>query len=229
MPILDLVFPKFCLGCGFLGSYLCPSCQKQLYHLKRQNCLYCQKASYLGLTHPGCLKKLDIDGVVSLFYYNNLLKKIIKNLKYRLATEVWKEFWQTINPEALKPTVLFKEIVKDGVIQPIPLTKSKLRERGFNQAELIAQYFQKFLSLPKVDCLVRKKETLSQAQLKSKRQRYLNLRGAFVIKDKNINLRGRKIVLVDDIITTGSTVKEATKVLKKFGARKIYVLTLARG
>jgi len=229
MSILDFVFPKFCLGCGFLGSYLCPSCQKQIYRLKRQRCLYCQKASYLGLTHPGCLKQLDIDGVVSLFYYNNLLKKIIKNLKYRLATEVWKEFWQALNPEALKPIVLFKEIVREGVIQPIPLTKTKLRERGFNQAELIARYFQKFFNLPIADFLIRKKETLSQAQLKSKKERYHNLRGAFSLKEKNIDLSGQKIVLVDDVITTGSTVKEAAKVLKRAGAFKVYTLTLAKG
>jgi len=229
MFITELLFPKFCLGCGFLGRYLCPSCQKQLKVHNRPTCFYCGKASYLGLTHPGCLKKLDVDGMISIFYYNSLLKKVIKNLKYRLATKVWEEFWPSLNPQALKPLLLFKEIVKDGVIQPIPLTKTKLKERGFNQTELISQYFQKFLNLPMADYLIRKKETLAQAQLKSKKERYHNLHGAFGLKEKKINLSGQKIVLVDDVITSGSTVKEAAKVLKRANAGKIYILSLARG
>ena len=91
MFLKDLLFPKFCLGCGFLGAYICTNCKKKLSYIKQDSCLYCGKPSLYGLTHPGCRREKGVDGFLSVFYYNNLLKSVIKSVKYRLATAVFEE------------------------------------------------------------------------------------------------------------------------------------------
>jgi len=230
MFFTDLLFPKHCLGCSILGAYICPKCQRQLHYLDRNTCFYCKKASLYSLTHPICLKNFNITGLTAIFSYNNLLKKIIKNIKYRLVTEAWKDLTRIIEPEAVRQIGFYKRISKDFFLQPIPLSKRKIRERGFNQAFLITRFFQAFLDFPISDFLIRVKETLPQAELKTKKDRYNNLRGAFKINPVNKSkVIGSKIILVDDVVTTGSTVREAAKVLKKAGAAKVYVLALAKG
>jgi len=228
MFLTDLFFPKFCLGCGYIGVYLCVSCQNKLKPIKQDVCLYCRKPSLFGLTHPNCLKKLNIDGLLTLYYYNPILKKIIKNIKYRLATEVWQEFSRIIKSEAIEKLGFYRRFSSDFIIQPIPLIKNKYNERGFNQAKIISVFFQKFINYPIVNLLVRKKEALSQAQLESLGKRRQNVRGVFQVVDKK-NLNDKMVILVDDVLTTGSTVKEAARVLKEAGAKKIYALALAKG
>ena len=231
MLLTDLLFPKFCLGCGYFGVYLCHLCQNKLKPTKQDVCLYCKEPSLFGLTHPNCNNKLNIDGFLTFYHYNPMLKKILKNIKYRLAVQVWQEFCQIIKPEIISKIGFYKRLSADFIIQPIPLTKNKYNERGFNQAKTMSMYFQKSLQFPIVNILIRKKETQPQAQFKSSLKRYLNLKGAFII---NLNYRDvirhfSNIILIDDIVTSGSTVKEATRILKEAGVKKVYVLALAKG
>ena len=233
MSLVDLLFPKFCLNCSLPGAYLCPRCQNELRYFNRDRCFVCQKASLYGLTHPSCLKKFNIDEVCFLFYYNTLLKKIIKNIKYRLATEIWKEITKIIKPVAIERLAFYKKLSGKVYFQPIPLSLKKIRSRGFNQALLVTKFFKNFLNLPITDFLIRIKDTKAQAELKTKKERYNNLRGAFKMNPAQRGhpelVSGSRIILVDDVVTTGSTVKEAAKVLKKAGAEKVYVLALAKG
>jgi len=233
MFLTDIFFPKFCLGCGYIGVYICPSCQSEFSSIKQDVCLYCKEPSYSGLTHHNCIKKLNVDGLLTLFYYNPMLKNIIKNIKYRLAIEVWNEFYRTIKPETIEKLGFYKKLSSDFVIQPVPLTKNKYYERGFNQAKIISDFFQKFLNFPIVNLLIRKQEISAQAQLKNQRLRYLNIKGTFAINNKYKNAKlcitNKNIILVDDVVTTGATVKEAAMVLKGAGAIKVYVLALAKG
>ncbi len=228
MFLTDFLFPKFCLGCDYIGVYLCLSCQNKLKPIEQDVCLYCKESSLFGLTHLSCQKKLNIDGLLTLYYYSPILKKIIKNIKYRLAVQVWQEFYRIIKPEAIEKLGFYKKLSSDFIIQPIPLTTNKYNERGFNQAKIISVFFQKFINYPIVDLLARKKETLAQAQLESLKKRYQNVRGVFQVIDKKY-LNDKKVILVDDVVTTGSTVKEAARVLKEAGAKKVYVLALAKG
>jgi len=179
----------------------------------------------MGLTHINCGNKLNIDGMITIYRYNPILKIIIKNIKYRLAVQVWDDFYKMIAPEVIRKLGCYKNLSHDIVIQPIPLSKNKFNERGFNQASFISTFFQRFLHFPIVNLLTRNKEVPSQAQIKNKKGRYLNTKGIFTaIQSVNPN-----ILLVDDIITSGSTVKEAAKILKMAGAKKVYVLALAKG
>lgn len=229
MFLKDLLLPKFCLGCGFLGAYICLNCQQKLSYIRSDICLYCGKASLYGLTHPGCRRINGIDGFLSLFYYNNFLKKLIKDIKYRLATEVWQEFCLVVKPEECDKFKQVKNLLGgDLLLAPVPLHPNKLRARGFNQAKIISLFFNRFLHLSQTEPLLRKKDTQAQAQLKKNLDRYLNLRNAFAVLPGS-DLSGKKFVLVDDVATTGSTLKEATRALKGAGAKKVYAFVLAKG
>ena len=228
MFLKDFLFPKFCLGCGFLGAYICLNCQKKLSYIKKNLCLYCGKASLYGLTHPGCKRDFGIDGFLSIFYYNNLLKKIIKSIKYRLAVEVWRELCLVIETDKLEKISLYKKnISKKFFLQPIPLYPGRLATRGFNQAKIISQFFNQFLQFPISEYPLRKKDTFSQAQLKTNKDRYKNVQGAFEISSQDIS--DKNFILIDDVVTTGSTLKEAARTLKRSGAGRVFAITLAKG
>ncbi|GAB4218641.1 MAG: ComF family protein [Candidatus Microgenomates bacterium] len=227
----DILFPKFCLGCSRPGVYICHHCQKKLLYIKTQKCFYCKKTSLYNLTHINCLKKLYIDQVGSIFYYNDFLKKIIKNIKYRYAKEILKELFKIIKVENIGFLELYKNIKDEIFIQPIPLHKSRFNERGFNQAQIITDYLSGFIDYPAVDYLERVKQTKNQAEIKDKYKRFQNVRGAFRLR-KNIDLgliKNKRVILVDDVITTGHTVNEAAKIFKKAGVLKVYCFTLAQG
>jgi len=173
---------------------------------------------------------LGIDGFMAILRYNDLLKKIIKSFKYRLATAVWDELSLSIRPEKLLKTNFFNRVIKNEKIflQPIPLHPKKIRERGFNQALIIANFFQRYLSLLTTDTLIRTKETKPQASIKSKKKRRQNLRNAFAVKKKH-SVINCTFVLIDDLLTSGMTAEAAAATLKKNGAKKVYVLSLAKG
>jgi len=230
MLIKDLLFPKACLGCGFLGIYLCPDCIAKLSYIEKDVCFYCKKTCPHGLTHSKCLNKFNIDGVTTIFHYNWLLKRIVKNIKYQLATEIWRDLEKIILPLAIKKMSFYSKLSPPIYLQPIPLSAERMRKRGFNQAFLISLFFSRLLGFPIIDSLLRVKETRSQAELKNIKDRQSNLRNAFRLKDNNITgLKKAKIILVDDIITSGFTIKEAAKPFKKKGIDKIYAMALGRG
>ena len=167
MSILDILFPKFCLGCHRLGTYICPQCEKKLAYIHHDICIYCQRPSYLGYTHLFCRKKNGVDGCLSLFHYNNFMKKIIKNVKYRFATKIFTELFTLIHPERLRKLTIYKNL--SPILTPIPLHPQRLRERGFNQAALLCDYFHGYTQFPIQKLLERKKYTHAQADRKSTR------------------------------------------------------------
>lgn len=121
-------------------------------------------------------------------------------------------------------------LISESVFVPVPLHKKKLRKRGYNQAELLAKGLGKRFGLPVVDCLQRVKETKTQVGL-SKEERASNSRNAFAFNPAfQNNLRGiKQAFLVDDVVTSGATLRECAKVLKKAGVEKVWGLTLAHG
>ena len=227
MFLTDLLFPKVCLSCGLLGSYLCTACQSKFSYLVYDTCLYCKRRSYAGLTHPGCKRNLGVDGCLAIFYYNNELKRVIKNIKYRCVKEGLQEFLIAIEPQTSGKVLHYKRLVQSLNIQPIPLHYKRFKQRGFNQSELIAKFFSHTLQLPVVNVLSRKKDTYSQARLPDKKSRLHNLLGAFQLTDYSST--HKHILLIDDVVTSGSTVKEAAKTLKRNGVEKVFVLAIAKG
>lgn len=228
MILKDLLFPKVCLNCGYLGAYICSGCEKKLKYIDQDLCVYCGKASHYGFTHPGCRRSYGLDGVLSLYYYNVPLQRIIKGIKYRLATDIWKEFCLILKPKILEKMAFYKSISKNIVLQPIPLHKNKLKLRGFNQAMLISEFIASNTGLKIIRNLEKVKVTHLQAQLKTRKERYDNIKGSFIVPADN-RINDEQVVLVDDVITTGFTIKEASKAFKRAGIQKVYALTIARG
>lgn len=228
MGFLDMVFPKFCIGCGFLGTYLCADCEKNLLPDTKDTCVYCRRGSLYGLTHPACKKRTRADGTMHIFRYRSFIKSLIKEIKYGLATEAWSEFSIAIKPQWMYKLLFFKRSQVAWYIQPIPLHIKKERARGFNLAYLIARFFQQFLGYSMIHALERTKETTPQAQKKDTRERLQNVRHAFTITNRK-DVKNRNIILVDDVLTSGATTMEATRVLKNAGADRVYILTLAKG
>lgn len=223
--LLGLVFPVACIICGKEDIYLCPPCSARLPRLDNQRCIHCQQPSPFGKTHPGCVSRNFADGSVSALNYKNKgVFKIIKIFKYTfvsdLAEPLSRIIIETIQNQELS------EYFKDFIIVPVPLHHKRHNWRGFNQAELLSNSLGETLQTPVNKLLVaRRKATKPQVKL-SLAERKKNIENAFIILQSPAN---KKIILVDDVITSGSTLNELAKLLKKHKASEVWALTLAHG
>lgn len=223
MGILDLIFPKTCLSCRKEGKYICENCLEKVRILKPA-CPYCEKASIDGFTHTKCRKKYGLDGLTSTWKYEGVIKKAIWALKFKYSTEVGKEIVQSFTHELMTRGPL----VKESILVPIPIHWYRENVRGFNQSEEIGKIVAKEMGWGFVpDLLIRNRPTKSQVEL-SVKDRKQNLRGAFSISPNIPVSQYPSIVLFDDVFTTGSTLKEAAKVLKRAGVEKVWGMTIAR-
>lgn len=231
MSFLDFVFPKYCVNCRKLGSYLCANCLTYISFDTEEICVVCNRPAINGLTHPGCFGKYTIDGVFSAISYKGASKKLIYNFKYKPYLSDLKNVLVDLFYEKLIQKEEFYRICKNNkplILTPIPLHNSKLRSRGYNQAEILAISLAKKLGFPVFNLLQRVKKTPSLAGLTQKIRKE-NIKGAFEVeKDKKDILKNAAVFLVDDIFTTGATLNEAARTLKKNGAGKVYGLALAR-
>jgi ComF family protein len=228
--LLDLLFPPVCLSCNKFGQFFCSDCQTKAEILDETICPFCLQKTLNGVKHPKC--KGYIDGLISVFKYKKEVQKIIKEIKYRYyKAGVGKlvDFFL----KNLRNSEFDKFLASKPILVPIPLHSKKMSARGFNQAQLIAQILAKSWQLPISNkFLVRAKNTQVQAELK-KAQRQQNMKNAFIpsreiLKIGSKSLQNKNILLVDDVWTTGSTMQEAAKVLKKLAAKKIWGVTVAR-
>lgn len=230
MNILDFLFPKHCVGCNKLGIYFCQDC---VHKIKQTDlvCPFCERLSIGGVVHPVCRRKYGLDGLWSLGIYENPLKTAIQKLKYRwiegiaiILVDLNLEYW------ARHPPLFLDEIKKDHgenwLIVPVPLHWQRQNWRGFNQAELLAKDLAKKIGLEYANALKRIKPTNPQVG-KDAYKRRENIKGAFAL-DSISQLPNSNILLIDDVWTTGSTLKECCYVAKRGGAKKVWAITLAR-
>lgn len=197
-------------------------------------CLVCNKGSFDGLTHPRCRTKYSIEGAFSALNYKGVVKKLIYNFKYKpylsdLKDSLVELFYESIIQNEIFQKALNYPPAGRPILVPIPLHRERLKARGYNHAKLLAEGLSKKLNLPLIEVLQRRKNTKSQFGLKLK-DRKENIRDAFVIAPTILirQMVDHNILLVDDILTTGSTLLEAANVLKRFGVKKAWGLTLAR-
>jgi competence protein ComFC len=207
----NLIFPKFCLGCKKEGFYFCQDCLATLE---------------IFTFHEKFRGKNLADLYFPINYENFLVKKLIQNFKYPpLIKELKRELAQLIISHFL--LLDKKPDFSDFILMPIPLSKKKLKWRGFNQAEEIAKELAEFFKIPLIsDCLFKMRETKDQVEL-SEKERKENVKGAFFVKNKE-KIAGKNILLVDDVFTTGATLEEAARVLKEARAKKIVGIVIAR-
>lgn len=197
--VLNFLFPQKCLGCGKEKEVLCFECLDKI-------------------------DRADLPEQKNIFaaanYHDATLKNAIWLLKYKGVKQLAKPL-----AELIRRRLIGKIQIKDPIIIPIPISKKRLRQRGFNQAEMIAEcLFGKTAN----DILAKKIHTESQVTVKDKEKRLQNLKGSFEVKKPEL-LKDRNVILVDDVCTTGATISEAVQTLKEAGAKKIIALVTARG
>jgi ComF family protein len=231
--LLNLIFPSRCIGCKKREeNLLCEDCIRKIDFLTPPYCKICgKKAKGIVLENSICGECRTVNNYFEYARaageYRDLLKKAIHFFKYRKKDRL-KIPLGKILVEYLKNCDIKEYFYECDLIIPVPLHPKRLKERSFNQAQLLAEILGEELKIPVIsDNLIRVKETSSQINL-NKKEREENVRGAFSLKEKE-NIKGKNILLIDDVYTTGSTVRECAKILKKFGAKKINVLTLAKG
>lgn len=223
MGWVDFLFPKRCLNCSRGGKYLCFSCFKAAQKAFLF-CSYCSKTSFLGQTHKKCQRRSGLDGLISIWLYRGIVRQAIVSLKYKFASKIALELAEE-SAEVLKSINLpFKNIL----LVPIPLHTKRKNWRGFNQAEEVGKVIAQRLGWKfQTNLLERTKFSKPQVGLLEK-ERKENVKNSFLVKNGETLKNTCNIFLFDDVWTTGSTLKEAAKALKKEGAGTIWGLTLAR-
>lgn len=214
--ILDLLFPKKCVGCKKLDTYFCQDCVVSILQ-KNLICPICEDVAMGGQTHSICKDKFGLDGLWSLGIYQNPLRQAIKQLKYGKVTGLAEvlvslliEYWAKYQPFVLDQIKADKGA--GWMVIPVPLHWWRENSRGFNQSSLIGQSLSKKLGLAYCDALKRIRYTKAQVSLKG-RDRHQNIKDAFEI---NCSLLPKTcVLLIDDVWTTGSTLRECGAVLKR--------------
>jgi len=237
--LVSLFLPADCKICNqalesLNFSYICENCWGKVKWLKMPYCSRCGKpfpASLASQELPSLLCaecRQDSSPFKKIFVptlYEGVMKEAIHLFKYHRKKGIMKRLEKTLKFYFFHTADL--PFSKFDLVVPIPLHRKKLKERGFNQAELLARVIATHFDLKLVkNNLKRVKATKSQTSL-SRKERLENIKGAFQFRNKD-EFREKKIILVDDVYTTGTTVREAAKVLKKAKAREVYIFTLAR-
>jgi ComF family protein len=210
--VKDLMLPVFCVECGREGEWWCKTClEKNKINFFNHN----KAVSYL-------------DGVMAFFVYDEEapIGKLIKLYKYQFAREIDSVWKKIISSSGWRPVQICLK-AESAIIMPIPLHPRRLRERGFNQAEIIAEIIAEKTNLSlSADNLQRMKYTGQQAKLTAD-ERSRNLEEAFVWARPYPP--PDNVILVDDVYTTGATMNECAKILKRAGARRVWGVVLAAG
>ena len=232
MNILDLFFPKRCVNCKKVGDYICPDCFSRLSFDTEDICPECSRPAISGITHPKCKKKYSLEGTFTAVVFNKTAKKLLYQFKYRPYLTDLKVTLTDLMHESLIQNEEFERVYSGQgnrlLIVPVPLYKAKQRMRGYNQAEILGREMAGKLGLPMTNALLRMRDTRSQVGL-DKTERRENLREAFGLKDGlNEEIRDKSVCLIDDVLTTGATLSEAGKALRRAGAEKVWGIALAK-
>ncbi|HAP67637.1 MAG TPA: hypothetical protein DCQ99_07645 [Nitrospinae bacterium] len=236
MKFLDIIFPQKCILCESShdgdAETICPNCMDKISFIKDPACARC--GIPFEVTYPieeslnylcgRCRSSPPLfDRALSVCQYDKTASDIISTYKYHNKPYIGKDLVSII----LK--VLYEKITElsPELIVHVPLHVKRLKERGYDQAYILAEGIGRGLNIPvSYGNLVRTRYTAPQVSL-SGSERMENVKGAFLVIDTS-GIKDKSILLIDDVFTTGATIKECVKVIKKAGAGKVYVLTFAK-
>lgn len=209
--LIELIFPEFCLNCQRLGPYLCANCYHGLNF-------------YFPSQKPNILEKektqIYFDQLQIMAQFKGPLQKLIKNLKYQNAK----------NTASLLAKMLYRHlnIPTTDLITFIPIHHQKIKWRGYNQCQEIALSLGKISKIPVQNLLIKEINNQAQAQIKNQKTRQERMKNVFSISAENLPfIKGKNILLMDDVLTTGATINEASRLLKLAGAKKVDAIVLA--
>lgn len=212
--IIDIIFPQNCGICGKLHQEgLCKKCTKVLEKLAKMEIIDMNKKS----------DTYYFNQLIYLFDYEGIIRKLILDYKFNEKSYVYVSFVNFI----LKNEKIFEKLKSYDTIIPVPISRKRMKERGYNQSLLIAKKLSQDLNIQlQANCLVKIKNIIEQSKL-NKEQRAQNIQNVYELKNQQI-LKNKNILLIDDIYTTGNTVNECSKVLSRANPKRIDVLVLAK-
>ena len=219
---LDLLFPRWCLGCGKEGDYICGDCRRGLPVIAPPVCSRCGRPQSQGVAcHDWPDTPDGIDGIRSPFVFDGVIRRAVHELKYRNLRAL----------ASLLAGLLYEYLVANplpvDVLVPVPLHRKRLRERGYNQSALLAGELGRRCGLPvAVNGLARLRYAAPQARSAGVSERQRNVAGAFNCPDRRFG--GQRVLLIDDVSTSGATLNTCAGALKTAGAAQGWGLTLAR-
>lgn len=230
--LLDLIFPPRCYFCSKIidffnrGKYdLCRECLSQISFIGAKACKFCGKQlkDYHDDLCEYCQPNKYYIRLISACEYDDVLREKLLEFKFEGKKELYKVF-SLILIEKLKMT----DDIKFDIIISVPIHESKLKQRGYNQTQLIAQDIAKKLQIEiENDVLIKSKITKNQSEL-NRDERKTNIINSFIIQNGE-KIKEKRILLIDDIVTTGATVNECSRMLKENGAKEVFISTVATG
>ena len=226
---LSLIFPLNCLICrrgpgSDNGKYLCQACWRKIRLIKEPVCSKCGRSSFPTVCSSCQKRKYFFSKARAAGVYEGVLRECIHSFKYQ------KKDYLACHLGGLLIDVMRRD--KDfrdvDFLIPAPLDGRRFREREFNQAHLLAQVVSRYFKIPISSRNLRRVRRVPPQTQLSRRQREENVKGLFQVRSRE-EYAGRKILLIDDVFTTGATVNECARVLRQAGAEEVSVLTVARG
>lgn len=220
--LLDLLFPPRCAGCGRSGELLCPACQAQVHPVPRPVCIRCgQPVAAPGQCDRCAAGQFHVSALRAAAIYAQPLRRVIHQFKYEGKPDLHEPLGQ------LLASYWRNRSVTVDLVAAVPLHENRRRARGFNQSELLATVLCRQAGLPLLqpDVLCRARDTEQQMSLKPAERR-ANVQDAFCWTGPPLD--GAKVLLVDDVATTGSTLEACAEALLAAGAGKVWALTVAR-
>jgi ComF family protein len=229
--LVSLLYPPVCTICGAntpAGEYLCDRCEEKAVRIVAPFCQKCTEpfegAISSGFTCANCAHRaIHFDAAVAAYRSRGMVREIIHSFKYNrqiyLRRLIARWLCAALDDERLRDR-------RFDVIVPVPLHPTRQRERGFNQASLLAELLSAQISVPSKLLLERTRYTTTQTAL-DRAERMENLHNAFRFR-KTANVRDLHVLLIDDVLTTGSTLSECARVLKRAGAISVHAATAAR-
>lgn len=214
--LINFIAPPQCLVCGTSDAYVCRACQTRVFIAKAPSCYSCNKLSPGGKTCPRCYHKSKLSGVIIPYRLDGPIQELIYRLKYHGDQNAAK-FLATKLADFITST-------KFSVISFVPSDGVAQRSRGYNQAELLARELSRLVGLPKQEILLRLKHTSQVGH--SRASRFEQVKDNFLAITPRA--KDQKILLVDDVLTTGATLAECARALKTAGAKSVWGLVIAK-
>ena len=210
--ILDLIYPPKCGICGKISKdFLCAKC---VILLEKQEIFEIEDTRN---------KKKNFDELLYVFKYEGIIRKMLLNYKFQDKSYLYKTFVNFL----LNNKKFFNIIKSYDTIVPVPISKQRYKQRGYNQCELLGREIANIVDIQyENNCIFKQKNIIEQSKL-NKEERIRNIQGAYYLKNGK-KLKNKNVLVLDDIYTTGSTVNECCKIINEAKPNKIGVLTIAK-
>ena len=219
---LDVLFPPRCVACGKQGAFLCPGCREAMPRALPPRCPLCWQPELRGEECGRCARtRPAFAGARSLYLFEGPVREAVHALKYNHLSALARPMGEIL------AAYLKAEALPVDLVVPVPLFGRRQRLRGYNQSALLGREVGRLRGLPVAEGgLARRRDTAPQARSVDAEARRRNVAGAFVADRQWVE--GRRVLLIDDVMTTGATLDACAQALRQAGAASVWALTFAR-